>query len=75
MAVGCKKEKDRESAFSDVWDIDNNGVPQFVNTNYMDIEKIYRFSRFRSSVGHDYSDAFEECRSMKHYFQLSDTIN
>ena len=25
-------------------------------------------SYFRSSAGHDYSDSFESCRSMKHYF-------
>lgn len=75
IAVGCKKEKDREPAASDVWDIEKNGVPQFVSTNYIEIGKIYRVSRFRSSVGHDYSDAFEHCRSMKHYFQPSDTVN
>ncbi len=73
MAVSCKKDK--EPTVSDDWDIVKNGVPQFVSTNYIEIGKIYRVSRFRSSVGHDYSDAFEHCRSMKHYFQPFDTVN
>ncbi|MGB9747592.1 MAG: hypothetical protein ACPLXM_11760 [Bacteroidales bacterium] len=75
MTVGCKKDKDREPAVSDIWDIDKQGIPEFVNTNYIDIAKIQRVSRFRSSVGHDYSDAFEHCRSMKHYFQPADSVN
>jgi hypothetical protein len=35
----------------------------------MDPDSIGRISRFRSGYGHDYSDAFEDCRSMKHYFE------
>jgi hypothetical protein len=44
-------------------------VPQFVDANYINLDKIYRISKFRSGVGHDYSDQFESCRSMKHYSQ------
>lgn len=36
--------------------------------NYIELSKITRVSKFRSGVGHDYSDDFERCRSMKHYF-------
>lgn len=64
----CKKDHE-EPKPSDVWDIDTEGYPKFINTNYIELDKIYQISKFRSSVGHDYSDAFEDCRSMKHYFQ------
>jgi hypothetical protein len=39
-----------------------------VNTNYIELEKIGKISLFRSGAGHDSSDSFETCRSMKHYF-------
>jgi hypothetical protein len=52
------------------------GVPKFVNVVYVDLAQVdstgaplvNHISLFRSSVGHDYSDSFETCRSMKHYF-------
>jgi len=53
----------------DVYDVDTLGVPRFVAFNHIDLNQVYRMSRFRSAVGHDYSDDFESCRSMKHYFQ------
>lgn len=65
----CHKKSDEPTTPSDIWDIDKQGIPKFVNTNYIDLDSIYRISMFRSSVGHDYSDAFEHCRSMKHYFE------
>lgn len=62
------------------YDIDTLGVPKFINTNYIDLTKITQISKFRSLVGHDYSDntqfgpdavhygqTIEACRSMKHY--------
>ena len=54
---------------SDIWDIDQDGIPKFVNTNYIELSKIFRISKFRSSEEHDYSDVVEHCRSMKHYFE------
>jgi hypothetical protein len=50
-------------------------VPKFVKVNYIELEKIERISKFRSSAGHDYSDSFESCSSMKHYFAPYDTLN
>jgi len=59
------------------YDVAHLGVPKFVNTIYLDLSQIdpatgaplvNKVSTFRSSVGHDYSDSFETCRSMKHYF-------
>jgi hypothetical protein len=46
------------------------GPPRVLNANYIDLSKIARVSRFRSTVGHSYVDGSgETCRSMKHYFQ------
>jgi hypothetical protein len=67
---GCSdKDNDGNTESSDTWDIDKDGIPRFVQVNYIELDKIYRISKFRSSAGHDYSDAFEHCRSMKHYFE------
>jgi len=54
------------------YDVATLGVPRFVSTNYIDVSKIFALSKFRSSAGHDYSDDFEHCRSMKHYFMYPD---
>ncbi|MBK7030913.1 MAG: hypothetical protein IPH45_17645 [Bacteroidales bacterium] len=62
-------DKEEEQTVTDIWDIDIQGIPQFIRSDYIELDKIQRISRFRSSVGHDYSDAFEQCRSMKHYFE------
>lgn len=74
IATACSK-KHEEPKPSDVWDISKDGTPKFVAINYIELDKIYRISKFRSSVGHDYSDAFEHCRSMKHYFEPKGTID
>jgi hypothetical protein len=68
IETGCKEDIE-EPTPSDTWDIDVDGIPRFIKTDYIELDKIYRISKFRSSVGHDYSDAFEHCRSMKHYFE------
>lgn len=59
---------------SDTYDIDLKGIPKFVNASYIELFKIKNISRFRSGIGHDYSDDFETCRSMKHYFQPKGTV-
>lgn len=53
----------------DTYDIDALGIPRFMNLQYISLSKTRRITRFRSGIGHDYSDDFEKCRSMKHYFQ------
>jgi hypothetical protein len=69
LIPGCSDKDNKPAEEGDIWDIDKDGIPRFVETNSIELEKIYRISKFRSSVGHDYSDAFEHCRSMKHYFE------
>ncbi|MFZ4622198.1 MAG: hypothetical protein ACOYNS_16680 [Bacteroidota bacterium] len=41
----------------------------FITTDYIELNKIERISKFRSGIGHDYRDDAESCRSMKHYYQ------
>jgi hypothetical protein len=53
------------------YDVNANGIPQLVQADYIEVPKISAISRFRSGEGHDYSDDFEHCRSMKHYFTIS----
>lgn len=48
--------------------VDALGVPRFVTTSGINLETIQKISKFRSGEGHDFSDDFEDCRSMKHYY-------
>ena len=75
IVTGCSKKTENQQNTQDTWDIDKSGIPKFVVTNYIDLDKIYRISKFRSSFGHDYSDAFEHCRSMKHYFEPKSNVD
>ena len=50
-------------------------LPRFVAHSYIDLDQIGWMTKFRSSVGHDYSDAFERCRSMKHYAYPFDEVD
>jgi hypothetical protein len=50
------------------YDITNNSVPQFVKKDFTQLNKIEMISKFRSGIGHSFTDEFENCRSMKHYF-------
>lgn len=43
--------------------------PRFVTVPVHEPAAFARISRFRSGVGHAYSDDLERCRSMKHYFE------
>ncbi len=47
----------------------SGGLPEFIANDFVNLSAdIQDISLFRSSAGHDYSDSFEQCRSMKHYF-------
>mgnify|MGYP001243632296 FL=1 len=47
-------------------------VPQFYTTSHIDVSTLELVSKFRSRAGHDYTDNFEECASLKHYFHPLD---
>jgi hypothetical protein len=49
--------------------VEAHGISKFVEADYIDLSKIASISKFRSWEGHDYSDDFESCRCMKHYFK------
>lgn len=55
----------------DIYDISGNGIPKFVSHDFIELSKIKRISKFRSNAGHSYTDDYEKCRSMKHYYQLT----
>jgi hypothetical protein len=50
-----------------------NNAPKFIQHDFIDLSRIYSISQFRSDVGHDYSDSFEHCASLKHYYQTQIT--
>jgi hypothetical protein len=50
-------------------------IAQFVNADFVDLEKIQQISLFRSAEGHDYGDDVESCRSMKHYYRPYEDID
>ncbi len=50
------------------FDTEAQSLPHFITDDVVELDKIARVSKFRSGAGHDYSDDFETCRSMKHYF-------
>jgi hypothetical protein len=59
-----------QSDNSITYDFDPDNPPQFIQADFVELDKIYSISKFRSGVGHDYSYlSGETCRSMKHYFQ------
>ena len=51
------------------------GIPRVLTADYIDLPKIERVSRFRSTIGHSYTDSSESCRSMKHYFQPKTSLD
>ena len=74
----CKKDTTASPPLTndeDTYDISSHGIPRFVSNDYIQLERIGRISRFRSGIGHDYSDDFESCRSMKHYFEPKNTVD
>jgi hypothetical protein len=75
LLTACSKDNTSSAKPPGIWDLDKAGIPKFVGTNYLDLSKINRVSKFRSSIGHDYSDSFEHCRSMKHYFEPQSTVD
>jgi len=69
--VGC--DDDSDSSDGDDSGGDSVATTAYPGTgiataDYIELGRISAISRFRSGVGHDYSDVFESCRSMKHYY-------
>ncbi|MBN1273350.1 MAG: hypothetical protein JXB26_13870 [Candidatus Aminicenantes bacterium] len=58
-----------------VFDVDKDPLPFLGTGNCIELDKIKALSKFRSGEGHDYSDDFEGCRSMKHYYLPKDSVD
>ena len=44
-------------------------IQKFIKTDFIELDKIKRISKYRAGYGHDYSrPSNEKCRSMKHYY-------
>ena len=50
------------------YDIETEGIPQFVDAHFTELDKIEYIQRFRSGYGIDSSDDFENCRIMKNAY-------
>lgn len=57
------------------YDLAGLGPPRILTADYIDLSKIERISRFRSTVGHSFTTGLEACRSMKHYFQPKPSLD
>src|SRR3989344_2146747 len=57
----------------EIVNIDPDNPPRFIQTDFVELDKVFSISKFRSGLGHDYSYlSGETCRSMKHYFSSYD---
>lgn len=74
-AEPAKPDPPEEQTDNTVYDYNTLGPPLFVSTDYIELGKISRISKFRSAFGHSYSDHFEDCRSMKHYYKPDNAID
>jgi len=50
------------------YDVENEGIPKFLDAHFTEMDKIEYIKRFRSAYGMEFSDDLEECRIMKHTF-------
>lgn len=54
-------------------DFDPDHPPYFIQADFVELDKVFMISKFRSGTGHDFSvNSGETCRSMKHYFSSMD---
>lgn len=54
-------------------DINSDNPPKFIQADFVELDKVFMVSKFRSGMGHDFSvGSGETCRSMKHYFTSID---
>jgi hypothetical protein len=55
------------------YDIDAEGIPQFINADFIELDKIECIKRFRSGLGADSPLDSEECRDVNHdYFAFEE---
>ncbi len=54
---------------------DSAGVPKLATASYVELDATSMVSKFRSHSGHDFSDSYEDCRTMKHYTYFRQGLN
>lgn len=47
---------------------DKDNPPKFIEADFIDLSKVYSFSKFRSGIGHSTDDSEEKCRSLRHIY-------
>lgn len=61
--------------FKPLINFDPTKIPHdLITSSFIDFDRVYAISQFRSGAGHDYSNGSwngETCRSMKHYFNMT----
>ena len=50
------------------YNIETEGIPQFLNKDFIELDKIEYIKRYRSAYGGDSADDFEEYRVMNHHY-------
>lgn len=56
-------------------EIDPENPPRFIQADFVELDKVFTISKFRSGMGHDMSGNSyngETCRTLKHYFTAMD---
>jgi len=48
--------------------IDTVHPPQFIEADFIDLNKVYTISKFRSGIGHSIEDSVEKCVSLRHIY-------
>ena len=48
--------------------IDYDHPPKFIQSDFIDLSKIYIISKYRSSIGHSTDDSVEKCLSLRHIY-------
>mgnify|MGYP001377707915 CR=1 FL=1 len=66
----CHYEVDKKTGLINYEDIE-----KIASSNIISVSQLDDISLFRSSAGHDASDDFENCRSMKHYLEPTQKSN
>ena len=56
---------------SDLEALADRPLEQFITASQIDVGRVTDVSRLRSRMGHDYTDSFNTCSSMKHYFNTA----
>jgi len=52
-----------------------SSLPRLATASYVELDAVSMVSKFRAHAGHDFSDSYEDCRTMKHYSYFRDGLS